>query len=300
MLLKIAKSSVVLALAAGSMYANAFNEQAEKDREALIKYFESKFEDAEKNKDKFFANSTDEELTKFTKGVKHNDFALGTYAYNSPAKELYDTNKEAFLPYEDNIAKGEEFYNKSLKGCFPDPTVSNEYPKFDEGKKSVVSLAEAINACITAADPKAKKLGSGDKDMQNVQAFFAAKAMEAGKVVDVKITSKEAAEAYERGKKYYYSQRGYLKLSCATCHVQGTGQRVRNEYMSPLLGATTHFPAYRNSSNALFTLEKRMSGCINDEGQKAPKEDSKDMQELLYFMGYMSNGMKIDGPDLRK
>ncbi len=298
MLLKIAKSSVILALAANTMYANAYNEQAEMDRKALIKYFEDKFEDASKHKDRFFQYSTDEELTKFAKGVKHNEFATGTYAYNTALKELYEQNKEAFLPYEDNIAKGEEFYNKALKGCFPDPTIGNEYPKFDDGKKAVVSLAEAINSCLKTNG--AKTMGSGDKDMQNVQAFMAFKATEAGKVVDVKINSKEAAEAYERGKKYYYSQRGYLKMSCATCHVQGTGQRVRNEFMSPLLGATTHFPAYRNSSNALFTLEKRMSGCVNDTGQKAPKEDSKDMQELLYFMGYMSNGMKIDGPDLRK
>jgi len=297
MLLKIAKSSVVLALAASALHANAFNEQAEMDKAALIKYFEAKFADAEKNKDKFFPYSTDEELTKFTKNVKHNDLALGTYGYNSVLKELYDQNKEGFLPFEDNIAKGEEFYNKTLKGCFPDPSVSNEYPKFDESKKVVVSLAEAINACLPAGT---KKMTSGDKDMQNVQAFMASKAAAAGKVVDVKIDSKEAAEAYERGKKYYYSQRGYLKMSCATCHVQGAGQRVRNEYMSPLLGATTHFPAFRTSSEALFTLEKRMSGCVNDTGQKAPKEDSKDMQELLYFMGYMSNGMKIDGPDLRK
>ncbi|MCI0501683.1 MAG: sulfur oxidation c-type cytochrome SoxA [Epsilonproteobacteria bacterium] len=298
MLKKVVKSSVLLALAVSSINAAAFNDQAEMDRKAVIKYFEDKFEDAEKNKDKFFQYSTDEELKKFIKGVKHNEFATGTYSYNSSLKELYMQNKEAFLPFEDNIAKGEQFYNKSLKGCFPASSVANEYPKFDEGKKAVVSLSEAINGCLTANGGKA--MGSGDKDMQNVQAFMAAKATEAGKVVDIKINSKEAADAYERGKKYFYSQRGYLKMSCATCHVQGAGQRVRNEFMSPVLGATTHFPAYRTSTESLFTLEKRMGGCINDTGQKPPKENSKDMQELLYFMGYMSNGMKIDGPDLRK
>ena len=43
-----------------------------------------------------------------------------------------------------------------------------------------------------------------------------------------------------------------------------------------------------------------MEGCIKDEGQVPPKADSKEMRELLYFMAYMSNGMKIDGPDIRK
>lgn len=43
-----------------------------------------------------------------------------------------------------------------------------------------------------------------------------------------------------------------------------------------------------------------MSGCIKDEGQVPPKNTSKEMRDLLYFMAYMSNGMKIDGPDFRK
>ena len=89
-------------------------------------------------------------------------------------------------------------------------------------------------------------------------------------------------------------------MSCATCHVQGAGQRVRNESMSPLLGQITHFPVFRLKWDFLGTAENRMSGCIVDQGQKPPKDDSKQMQEMLYFMGYMSNGMKIDGPDLRK
>lgn len=118
--------------------------------------------------------------------------------------------------------------------------------------------------------------------------------------MNIKIPTKEAQEAYERGKEYYYTQRGYLKLSCATCHIQGAGQRVRNEKLSPLLGQITHFPVYRLKWGGLGTLERRMSGCVKDQGQVPPKNDSKQMHELLYFMAYMSNDMPIDGPDVRK
>ena len=82
---------------------------------------------------------------------------------------------------------------------------------------------------------------------------------------------------------------------------------MRNESLSQLLGHATHFPVYRlkwgaksKTSDGLGTLERRMEGCIKDEGQVPPKADSKEMRELLYFMAYMSNGMKIDGPDIRK
>jgi len=96
----------------------------------------------------------------------------------------------------------------------------------------------------------------------DLEAYFANASKEKGKKVHVVIDSKEAAAAYERGKKEYYSQRGYLKLSCATCHVQGAGQRVRNDYLSPLLGHTTHFPVYRLKWQGLGTMEftSRWSG----------------------------------------
>ncbi len=45
MLLKIAKTTVLVALTACALNAADFNAQAEKDRLALIKYFEAKFED---------------------------------------------------------------------------------------------------------------------------------------------------------------------------------------------------------------------------------------------------------------
>ena len=143
--------------------------------------------------------------------------------------------------------------------------------------------------------------------MAHLQAYFASESRDAEKKVNIQIPSEAAAEAYERGKEYYYSQRGYLKLSCATCHVQGAGQRVRNESLSQLLGQTSHFPVYRlkwgakdSNNDGLGTLERRMSGCVKDQGQVPPGNESETMKELLYFMAYMSNGMPVDGPDIRK
>jgi len=306
MLLKIAKSSVIVALAASTLSAAAFNAQAEKDREALIKYFEAKFEDPVKNKDKFFPYSTDSELkNNIISGLKHEDFAKGNYAFSANGKVTYENLKE-MPPYEDLVAKGQELYegNAALKACFPDPTIGGDYPYFDQKRNDVTTLTQAINECLVNAGQKALNEKKGD--MAFIQAYFAQATQDAEKAVNIKIESAEAAAAYERGKEYYYSQRGYLKLSCATCHVQGTAQRVRNESMSQLLGHTTHFPVYRlkwaskKEADGFGTLERRMLGCIKDQGQIPPKATSSEFKELLYFMAYMSNGMMVDGPDLRK
>jgi len=304
MLLKIAKTSVLVALAACTLNAGQFNAQAEKDRKALIKYFEAKFADPYKNAAEFFPYSTENELKNNIKGgLKWQDFAKGNYAFNKAGIASYNAIKE-MPPYEDNIDNGETLYNKKFANgnsfaiCFPDPAIAGEYPMFDEKRKEVVTLTQAINECRTANGEKPWNTKKGK--LADLEAYFANSSKEAGKTVNVKINSADAQAAYERGKEFYYTQRGYLKLSCATCHVQGAGKRVRNESLSQLLGHTTHFPVYRLKWQGLGTLERRMQGCVKDQGQNPPSPTSKEMKELLYFMAYMSDGMKIDGPDIRK
>lgn len=141
MLSKIVKSTALLALTVCALNASDFNAQAEKDRIEAVKYFEAKFADPEKNKDKFFPYSTDAELKNdYEKNLKHNDFNIGTYAYSKDAKMQYDAIKE-MPPYESDIDTGEELYNKkfangnSFATCFPDPTVAGTFPYFDDKKK---------------------------------------------------------------------------------------------------------------------------------------------------------------------
>jgi len=254
---------------------------------------------------KYFPYSTDEELkNNFAKKVEFEDFRLGTYSYAKKAKEQYDEINE-MPPYEDAIEEGEEIYKntkfkngKSFKDCFPKTQIAGEYPYFDEKTKEVVTLTSAIEQCLV--DNGEKKWNAKKGNLAKLEAYFAYESAEAGKKVNIKINSPKAAKAYERGKKNYYAQRGYIKLSCATCHVQGAGQRVRAEYMSPLLGHTTHYPVYRLKWEGLGTLERRLAGCNKDQGEKPHSPTSKWMRELIYFMAYMSNGLPIDGPDIRK
>ena len=154
MLSKFVKSTALIALTVYSLNAADFNAGAEKDRIAAIKYFETKFADPEKDKDKFFPYSPEEELKNdYAKNLKHNDFAIGAYSFSKDAKSQYEAIKE-MPPYEDGIEKGKELYSKkfangnSLATCFPDPTVGGMYPYFDEKKKELVSLTSAVNDCL--------------------------------------------------------------------------------------------------------------------------------------------------------
>src|SRR5574344_1380216 len=301
---KLLQSTIILFLSSSYLSGSNFNEGAEKDRVAAIKYFEAKFEDPAKNYGKFFPYFTQEELEeRYDKNLKHMDFNIGSYAYSKDGRLQYEALKE-MPPYEDAIEKGEELYTKkftngnSLQTCFPDLTIAGTFPYYDKEKKELISLTKAVNDCLRANGEKEWNTKKGS--MAEFQAYFVNESKEAGKVFDIQINSKAEKEAYERGKEYYYSQRGYLKLSCATCHIHGSGNRVRNEVLSPLVGQVTHFPVFRLRWAKIGTLERRLSGCVVDQGQVPPKDESQTMIELLYFLAYMSNDMPVDGPDVRK
>jgi len=295
------KKKVIASLLIGSvalLSAGNFNAQADKDRKALQAYFEKKFADR-KNAATYFPYSTKEELDKQYKwGIKGDEFRLGSYSFDKIGRDQHDEMMD-MPPFEDNIDHGKELYEKTpgMKKCFPDPAIAGEYPKFVKGK-GVVTLSNAIVSCAKANKQKGWKLTKGKT--ADLEAYFANASKEKGKKVHIVINSKEAAAAYEKGKKEYYTQRGYLKLSCATCHVQGAGQRVRNEKLSPLFGHTTHFPVYRLKWQGLGTLERRIKGCNKNQGETPHKPGSTWTKDLLYFMAYMSNGLPVDGPDIRK
>ena len=295
------KKKIIASLLVGSfalLSANGFNAQADKDRKALQAYFEKKFADR-KNASSYFPYSTKDELdNNFKWGIKGDEFRLGSYSFDKGGRAQHDEMMD-MPPFEDNIDNGKELYEKTpgMKKCFPDPAVAGDYPKFVKGK-GVVTLSSAVVDCAKANKQKGWKLTKGKT--ADLEAYFANASKEKGKKVNIVIDSKEAAEAYERGKKEYYAQRGYLQLSCATCHVQGAGQRVRNEKLSPLFGHVTHFPVYRLKWQGLGTLERRIKGCNKNQGETPHKPGSAWTKEMLYFMGYMSNGLPVDGPDIRK
>lgn len=283
-------------------YSASYNKQAEKDRKALVKYFETKFGSEKQMLNAFPYYEADEVKNKLKHNVKASQMSKGVYSFAKASKAYYDELME-FPPYEDAVEEGKKLFNtdlggKSYKKCLGGVAIKHKYPKFDNKAKKVVTLEVAINKCRSKSKKLLEPYGLAKGKMANIIAYIAHKSN--GKKINVKIKSKAAQKAYEEGKKFFYSKRGYLDMSCATCHVQGAGQRVRAEYLSPLLGQVTHFPVYRLKWSGLGTMHRRLKGCQKNQGTVPEKHGSTAFNNLEYFMTYMSNGLKIDGPDLRK
>ncbi len=109
-----------------------------------------------------------------------------------------------------------------------------------------------------------------------------------------------AMAAYEEGKAFYFTRRGQLNMSCASCHVQNAGNMIRSENLSMSMGHTTHFPVYRSKWGTVGTLHRRFTGCNKQVRAKPFKAQGQEYRNLEYFLTYMSNDFELNGPGARK
>lgn len=255
---------------------------AEEDRVAFVAYFKSRFPD-----------------------IPFQEYANGIYAIDSDARDQW-LEIEDFPPYEFAVERGQEFWattfpnGKTFADCFSQQPedIRTLYPKFDEFSGEVITLETAINNCRTANDLPA--LAYDDGEIIDITAFLAFEGR--GKKIDTRVPDDQpgALQAYESGKRFYYTKRGQLNFACADCHIASAGQYVRADRLSASLGHTTHFPVYRSKLGKVISLHQRFSGCVRDVRAKPFALQSTEFRNLEYFLSYMSNGLEANGPGARK
>ncbi|MCG8426758.1 MAG: sulfur oxidation c-type cytochrome SoxA [Chromatiales bacterium] len=236
--------------------------------------------------------------------VPTEEFANGVYSIDPVGRENWEAIEE-FPPYETFIDAGQEMWEKpfangkTYKDCFPDgPAIAGKYPHWDKKKGSVITLPMALNACLKANGEKPLKYKKGP--INNILSYIAYESR--GQVTNVVIPKDDprAMEAYEMGKKFYFTKRGQLNFSCANCHLQNAGMRLRTEILSPALGHTTHFPVYRSKWGTVGSLHRRFTGCNKQVRAKPFKAHGEEYRNLEYFLTYQSNGLELNGPGARK
>jgi sulfur-oxidizing protein SoxA len=240
--------------------------------------------------------------TKFPK-LKPEDFVNGPYSLNEDMHRQWE-EKEEFPPYEFSLDMGKEMFSKPFKNgksyadCFPNKGIGirQDYPYFDEKEGKVVTLELALNRCREA---NGEAPFSYVKDeMAALTAYMAFTSR--GKPFDIKIPNDpRALAAYENGKRYFYTRRGQLNFSCASCHVQNPGERIRAEILAPALGILNAMPIYRSEWGGMGTISRRFVTCnIQTRGVPLNPQD-EEYRDLEYYLSYVSNGLPISGPGAR-
>ncbi|WP_428623678.1 sulfur oxidation c-type cytochrome SoxA [Sedimenticola sp.] len=237
-------------------------------------------------------------------GIPLEEYKNGVYAINADARSSWEAIEE-FPPYEDALAKGEKLFKtpfangKTYASCFSNggKGIRQNYPYFDKASGQIKTLEGEINECRVKNGEK--PLGWKKGDIAAISAYMASTSN--GKKLNVVIPNdKRALAAYERGKRHFYAKRGQLNLSCANCHYDNAGNRVRADTLSPALGHPTHFPVWRLKWDGLGTMHRRFGGCNKQVRAKPFKAQSDEYKALEYFETYMSNGITVNAPSTRK
>ncbi|SHK02210.1 diheme cytochrome SoxA (sulfur oxidation) [Shimia gijangensis] len=171
--------------------------------------------------------------------------------------------------------------------------VRTVYPKWNDAKETVYTMEMQINDCLTdgmGADAWKK---SGAK-MARMEALISVQSR--GMPMNVAIDG-PAEATWEQGKDLYYSRTGQLDLSCASCHEENYGNRIRSDHLSQ--GHINGFPVYRLKNSKLTTPHGRFKGCVRDTRAETYKPGSAEFIALELYVASRGNGLSVEAPSVR-
>jgi len=235
--------------------------------------------------------------------VAPDDLVNGPYSMDKGMRVQWEQIMQ-FPPYDFALSDGKTLFEtpfangKTYADCFPNKGIGirQNYPYFDTKLGEVVDLTMAVNLCRTANGEKPLDLKKGP--MAAITAYMADTSR--GKRFDIKVPNDpQALAAYENGKQYFYSRRGQLGFSCASCHVEAAGKRLRGDILAPARGILASFPIYRSKWGDMGTVARRFVSCDSQVRAVPLEPGDKTYRDLEYFLTYMGNGLPVAGPGAR-
>ncbi len=225
-------------------------------------------------------------LTEDTQKLQDDDFANPGFLWVDKGKAIFhappsmDGTKSCAACHQQ---KGIELRGAALN-----------YPKRDEKTGKLINLEGKINQCRKQRQNQ-PAFEYESEDLLALTAYIAH--LSHGQKMSLTLTD-ALQPYYEAGKAYFYQRRGQLNLSCAHCHTQNWGKKLRGDIISQ--GHSNGFPAYRFEWQMLGSLHRRFRAC--DEGVRAQPRayGSDDYLALELFLAIRANGLLVETPAVRR
>lgn len=187
---------------------------------------------------------------------------------------------------------------KSCAACHGEPPamkgVATRYPLYDPRLGRLVNLEQRIQNCRT----EYQKASAPAYESQDLLAFTALVAHQSRGLSGQVAIDGPAQLFYEAGLTLYYEQQGQLNISCAQCHEQRWGKRLRSERISQ--GHPNGFPAYRLEWQTLGSLHRRLRACFQGVRAEPYPGGSPEYVALELFLAHRSQGLPIETPAVRR
>ena len=187
---------------------------------------------------------------------------------------------------------------KSCASCHGEASgmagVAARYPAYDAKAQRLLNLEGRIQQC-RAERQQASPLAYESQPLLALTALVAhqSRGMPLGVAIDG-----PARPFFDAGRTLYYEQQGQLDLSCAQCHEQSWGKRLRAERISQ--GQPNGFPAYRLEWQTLGSLHRRLRACYQGVRAEPPVGGSPELVNLELYLAWRAQGLPIETPAVRR
>ena len=164
------------------------------------------------------------------------------------------------------------------------------YPGFDHILNQVLTLQDRIRYCRTEKLDRFP-LVYDHKDLVDLETFVRSRAR--GETIHIEVTD-DTKEIYEAGKALYNKRFGQMGMTCHHCHEQYQSIYLRGRKLTQ--GQTNGFPVYRFESDRITSLHRRFNECFVQLRAEPFDKGGDEYRALEYYMGVMSNGLKVETP----
>jgi sulfur-oxidizing protein SoxA len=220
---------------------------------------------------------------------------LDPYQEAERQRELFRQTSGGILPGELFSAQGEQlFFTKrgpqkvSLEGCdfgLGAGRLEGAYsqlPRYFADTNRVEDLETRIVSCMVRLQGFQDQQVKRD-EVRALTAFIASKSGELP--LQVNPQQPREVEMYQLGQALWSLRAGVRDFSCAVCHDQYAGGRVRlAPVRSPAQGLGNLWPAYRFEVDKLYTLQDRIAYCYETIAIRSPALYSPPMIALSMYI----------------
>jgi len=217
------------------------------------------------------AAPADSELEKLFSGWRFRSpetQALQADDFENPGMPFVDTGADIW-----NTVDGSE--GKSCSSCHNEAEASMkgvraEYPKWNAKLGKPHTLETQINEC------RETRMGAKEWKWES---------------------SDMLAKWHDLGKDLYYTRVGQLNMSCANCHEEQAGKKIRSDHLSQ--GQINGFPTYRLKWGGLGSTHRRFKGCMSNIRATPYKRGSDEFIALELYVASRGAGLSVETPAVR-
>jgi len=225
-----------------------------------------------------------EYLEKSTRGMQDDDFANPGFFFVEAGEEAWNkivgkTGKSCASCHGGSA--------KKMRG------VGARYPVWNRALNKVINVEQRINRCRTV-HMKAPALKYESDALLALTTWV--RHQSRGLPLQVSIAGKASA-AFKRGKAFWFKRRGLFDLSCAHCHDDKAGKRLRAEIVSQ--GQINGFPTYKLKWQKVGSSHRQFRRC-NRLARSVPFAfGSQSYVDLELYLAWRGRGLTVETPSVR-